>query len=254
MFKNNENRDGYEISAGTLVYQEGRFAGDSHGRELIGYVPWQFPMLEPNSSYEVAWAKLMDQDGFFADYGPTTVERNDPMFLLQKSCCWWSGQSWPYATSQTLKALANVLQTSNPEFVRAEDYVRLLDIFAKSHRKEGKPYLAEALHPDTGSFEGHDGYNHSEHYFHSGFCDLVITGLVGLQPTDADEIVLHPLAPPNWDYLALDGLNLRGRQVSILWDRTGERYKRGKGLMVFVDGQQIAQQSELKPLRAKLPE
>ncbi len=23
------------------------------------------------------------------------------------------------------------------------------------HRKDGKPYLAEALHPDTGSFEGH---------------------------------------------------------------------------------------------------
>ncbi|MFN9346619.1 MAG: MGH1-like glycoside hydrolase domain-containing protein, partial [Planctomycetota bacterium] len=229
MFKNNENRDGYEISAGTLVYQEGRFAGDSHGRELIGYVPWQFSMLEPNSSYEVAWAKLMDSDGFFADYGPTTVERNDPMFLLQKSCCWWSGQSWPYATTQTLKALANVLQTSNSEFVRPEDYVRLLDIYAKSHRKEGKPYLAEALHPDTGSFEGHDGYNHSEHYFHSGFCDLVITGLVGLQPTDADEIVLHPLAPQSWDYLALDGLNLRGRQVSILWDRTGDRYKQGKG-------------------------
>jgi hypothetical protein len=83
MFKNNENRDGYEISAGTLVYQDGRFAGDNHGRELIGYVPWQFSMFEPKSPYEEAWAKLMDTDGFFADYGPTTVERNDPMFLLQ---------------------------------------------------------------------------------------------------------------------------------------------------------------------------
>ena len=254
MFKNNENRDGYQIAAGSLVYQEGRFAGDSHGRELIGYVPWQFPMLEPNSPYEEAWAKLMDSDGFFAAYGPTTVERNDPMFLLQKSCCWWSGQSWPYASTQTLKALANVLQRSDTKIVRPEDYVRLLDIYAKSHRKEGKPYLAEALHPDTGSFEGHDGYNHSEHYFHSGFCDLVITGLVGLQPTDTDEILLHPLAPPSWDYLALDGLNIRGRQVSILWDRTGDRYKRGKGFMVFADGQQIAQQSELTPLRVKLPE
>jgi hypothetical protein len=254
MFKNNENRDGYEISAGTLVYQEGRFAGDSHGRELIGYVPWQFLMLEPGSSYEQAWAKLMSSDGFYADFGPTTVERNDPMFLLQKSCCWWSGQSWPYATTQTLKALANVLQRSDTKIVTPDDYVRLLHIYAKSHRKDSKPYLAEALHPDTGSFEGHDGYNHSEHYFHSGFCDLVITGLVGVQPVHEDVLVLHPLAPKSWDYLALDGLQFRGREVSILWDRTGERYKRGKGLLVFVDGKQIAQQNELNPIRVELPE
>ncbi|MCY3008076.1 MAG: discoidin domain-containing protein [Planctomycetota bacterium] len=252
MFKNNENRDGYEISAGTLVYEQGRFAGDSHGRELIGYVPWQFQMFEPDSPYEVAWAKLMDRDGFFAEFGPSTVERNDPMFLLQKSCCWWSGQSWPYATTQTLKALANVLQRSKSPTVTSEDYVKMLRIYAKSHRKDGKPYLAEALHPDTGSFEGHDGYNHSEHYFHSGFCDLVITGLVGVQPSHADEIILHPLAPSTWDYLALDGLVLRGHEVSILWDRTGERYKLGKGLSVFVDGKRVAQASDLSPIRIDL--
>jgi len=28
------------------------------------------------------------------------------MFHLSPTCCWWSGQSWPYATTQTLKALA----------------------------------------------------------------------------------------------------------------------------------------------------
>ena len=58
---------------------------------------------------------------------------------------------------------------------------KLLRTYALTHRKDGRPYLAEALHPDTGSFEGHDGYNHSEHYFHSSFNDLVITGLVGLR-------------------------------------------------------------------------
>ena len=58
--------------------------------------------------------------------------------------------------------------------------------FALTHRKNGKPYLAEACHPETGSFEGHDGYNHSEHYFHSSFNDLVITGLAGLRPRDDD--------------------------------------------------------------------
>ncbi len=156
VLKNDEERDGHRLRALTRTYESGQYAGDSHGRELIGYVPWQFGLLSGNSPYDKAWMKLMDRDGFYADFGPSTVERNDPMFLLQKSCCWWSGQSWPYATTQTLKALANYLQTGGT-ILSNSDYGVLLSIYARSHRKDGKPYLAEALHPDTGSFEGHDG-------------------------------------------------------------------------------------------------
>src|SRR5262249_61058002 len=115
--------------------------------------------------YEVAWQKLFDKDAFAAAFGPTTVERHDPMFVLKKTCCWWSGQSWPYATSQTLKALANLLQEYDQKVVSPADYVKLLQTFGKTHRKNGRPYLAEACHPDTCSWEGHDGSNATEHYF-----------------------------------------------------------------------------------------
>jgi len=257
MFRNTENRDGYEIPARTLIYEAGRFAGDSHGRELIGYVPWQFnmlPELDPfDDPFDAAWIPLMRRDGFYADYGPTTVERNDPMFLLQKSCCWWSGQSWPYATTQTLKALANRLQLGPSKHVTPENYVDLLGIYSRSHRKQGRPYLAEALHPDTGSFEGHDGYNHSEHYFHSGFCDLVITGLVGIRPSSSDTIEVHPLAPASWDYFALDGVRLQGHDVTILWDRDGDRYQYGAGCTILVDGAVAMRQKSLQPMFLKLP-
>jgi hypothetical protein len=235
VYKNDEERDGHKIKALTKTYESGQFAGDSHGRELIGYVPWQFNMVDRGERYAAAWAKLMERDGFFADFGPTTVERNDPLFLLQKSCCWWSGQSWPYATTQTLKALANLLQRE-PAPVSRADYLKLLTIYAKSHRKNGRPYLAEALHPDTGSFEGHDGYNHSEHYFHSGYCDLVVTGLVGLIPRDDDHLEVNPLAPEEWDYFVLDDVPYRGHRISIVWDKTGDRYRFGPGLHVIVDG------------------
>jgi len=240
VYKNHEERDGHKIKALTKTYEDGQFAGDSHGRELIGYVPWQFNMVARDKKYDVAWSKLMDRDGFYSDFGPSTVERNDPMFLLKNSCCWWSGQSWPYATTQTLKALANVVHSdaagAPSTSVTKADYVKLLQIYAKSHRKNGKPYLAEALHPDTGSFEGHDGYNHSEHYFHSGFCDLVITGLVGLTPRDDETLEVNPLAPTDWDYFALDDVPYRGHRVSVVWDKTGERYKLGAGLYVLIDG------------------
>jgi hypothetical protein len=89
----------------------------------------------------------MDRDGFYADFGLSTVERNAPMFLLKKSCCWWSGQSWPYATSQTLKAMANVTQrdqNSTPDSVPARNhYVKLQQIYARYHRSAGLQVLVD---------------------------------------------------------------------------------------------------------------
>jgi hypothetical protein len=252
MYQRDEVADGFTVKALSLTHQTGRHAGSAFGRELIGYVPWQFGMLDAGMGYEAAWKKLMDRDGFAAPFGPTTVERNDPMFLLKKTCCWWSGQSWPYATSQTLKAMANLLQEYDQKVVTSANYLKLLTTFARTHRKNGKPYLAEACHPDTGSFEGHDSYNHSEHYFHSSFNDLIITGLVGVHPRDDAVFEVKPLAPADWAYFALDGLPYRGHVVSVVWDRDGTRYHRGKGLKLFADGKEIAASDRLAPLTATL--
>jgi hypothetical protein len=253
MYQRDEQADGFTVKALSLTHQTGRHAGSPHGRELIGYVPWQFSMPEGGKGYEIAWQKLREQDGFAAPFGPTTVERNDPMFVLKKTCCWWSGQSWPYATSQTLTALAHLLQEYDQNAVTAADYLKLLQTFAKTHRKNGRPYLAEACHPDTGSFEGHDSYNHSEHYFHSSFNDLVITGLVGLHPRDDDVLDVRPLAPASWPYFAIDGVPYRGHLITILWDRDGTRYQRGKGLRLFADGAELAASDRLAPVSVKLP-
>ncbi|MEZ0264037.1 MAG: discoidin domain-containing protein [Phycisphaerae bacterium] len=245
------DKEGNVVKANTLTYQSGKYAGDPHGRELHGYVPWQFNL--PDKGFESAWRFLMNPDFFFADRGPTTLERNDPQFVLKKSCCWWSGQSWPFATTQTLKAMANLLHNYEQAHVTRADYAKLLRSYSLSHRKNGKPYLAEALHPDTGSFEGHDGYNHSEHYFHSGFCDLVITGLAGLKTRDDDTLDLDPLAPADWDYFALDDVPYRGHRLSIVWDKTGAKYNRGVGLRVLADGREIAASPTLGKLTVKLP-
>lgn len=253
MLLRDEERDGHKMRAQTLTYRSGRYDGNPHGRELIGYVPWQFNLVDDGRGFEQAWQFLTDERYFRAPYGPTTVERDDPQFLLKNSCCWWSGQSWPYATTQTLKAAANLLRNYRQSVFSRDDYVELLQTYSRSHRKHGRPYLAEALHPDTGSFDGHDGYNHSEHYFHSGFCDLVITGLVGLVPRSDEVIEIEPLAPDDWDYFALDDVTYHGRRVSIIWDRDGTRYRRGIGLQVLVDGRSIASAAKLEKLVAPLP-
>ncbi len=245
----NGERDG--IRAKTLTYETGPYAGSSHGRELIGYVPWQFNLPDPG--YEAAWRFLMDSDYFYAPYGPTTVERHDPLFFVSPRCCVWSGNAWPYATTQTLVALANVLNNYEQDVVDADDYFRLLSMYAKSHRKEGRPYVAEAADPDNGSWDGHDSFYHSEHYFHSGFVDLVVTGLVGLRPRSDDTLEVNPLVPESWDYFAIDDVSYHGHRVSVVWDRDGNRYGVGPGLSLVVDGARLENRPDLGRLMVTLP-
>jgi hypothetical protein len=252
MSNQRHERDGHVVERHTLTYQSGQFAGSPAGRELHGYVPWAFRMPDPG--YEAAWQYLMDPSYFAAPFGPTTVERNDPMFLLQPSCCWWSGQSWPFATTQTLKACANLLHFYDQTHITREDYYRLLRGYSASHRKDGVPYIAEALHPDTGSWDGHDAPNHSEHYFHSGFVDLVITGLIGVQADASPNLVVDPLVPRDWDFFALDRLPYRGQLLSIVWDRDGQHYGKGTGLLVFANGTLLASRPDLGKLEFELPQ
>ncbi|HWE95922.1 MAG TPA: discoidin domain-containing protein [Tepidisphaeraceae bacterium] len=251
MFQHDEEKDGFTVKANTLTYQTGKFAGSPHGREEYNYSPWQFNL--PDAGYEGAWQFLMDRNYFFSDFGPTVTERNDPLFLISPNCCVWSGQSWPYATTQTLVAMANLLNSYPQKFVSKEDYFKLLDVYARTHRKDGRPYIAEAANPDTGSWQGHDNFNHSEHYFHSGYTDLIITGLAGLRPRADDVIEVNPLAPESWDYFALDDVAYRGHRVAIVWDKAGRRYGLGAGLHVLVDGKVIASAPALGKLTAKLP-
>jgi hypothetical protein len=239
------------IKATSLTYQTGPYAGNPHGREEIGFVPWQFGLPDPG--YERAWRFLMDPAYFFAPFGPTTTEQHDPLFYVSPTCCVWSGNEWPYATTQTLVAFANLLNDYDQDAVAKKDYVRLLRTYALDQRWQGRPYVAEAANPVTGSWDGHNSFYHSEHYFHSGFVDLVITGLVGLRPRADDSLVVHPLVPDDWPYFALDGVAYHGHTVAIAWDADGTRYGLGTGLLVFVDGRKLATGRALERLAVRLP-
>jgi len=231
-----DEQDG--IRAKTRTYDSGRFAGDPHGRELIGYVPWQFNL--PDARYSGAWRFLMDTAYFLAPYGPTTTERHDPLFLISDRCCYWSGNSWPYATTQTLVAMANLLNNYQQSIVDKHDWFTMLQTYTRTQRLDGRPYIAEGANPDNGSWEGYNSFNHSEHYFHSGYTDLIITGLVGLRPRADDTLEVNPLIPDDWPWFALDDVSYHGRKISVIWDRDGTRYRRGVGLSLYENGKRIA--------------
>ena len=49
-----------------------------------------------------------------------------------------------------------------------------------------------------------------------------------------------------WDWFCLDNVLYHGNIITILWDKTGEKYKKGKGFRVFKNGKEIAFSEKLE--------
>jgi len=223
-------------------------------REAIGFIPWAFGLPDAGKGYETSWAQLADPRGFRAPFGITTAERRHPAFRTHGCCkCEWDGAVWPFATSQTLTALANVLRDYKQPFVTNEDYFDAFLTYTRSHRFDGKPYIGEYLDETTGAWlKGRQ--ERSRYYNHSTYADLLIIGVIGLNPRADDVAEVHPLLPAGtWNWFCLDGVKYHGRMLTIVWDRDGSRYQRGAGLLVFADGTQIARAESLQPVTGRLP-
>ena len=242
-------------------------------RELYGYTPWYFNLPDPD--YEAGWAQLMDPKGFYAPYGPTFAEQRHPDFTISYEGheCQWNGPSWPLATCSVLTALANLLNNYEQDVVDRTDYFETLKIYTRCHRLEREdrkvvPWIDENLNPYTGDwiartrlkswkngtwFAGKGGKERGKDYNHSTYNDLIITGLVGLRPRPDKLVEVNPLLPPRtWDYFCLDNVPYHGRVLTILWDKTGQRYGRGKGLTVLADGKEIASSSTISRITGPL--
>jgi hypothetical protein len=241
-------------------------SGWSNVRELVGYIPWYFDM--PSVKHDVAWKFLFAPEGFVGNYGPTTAERRSPRFRYKEHHeCLWNGPSWPYATTQTLVALANLLNGPPQKIMTDADYFHLLSVYTSSQQirlPDGRmaPWIDEDLDADTGEWIARDiltarhelPKNRGRYYNHSGYADLIITGLIGLRPHAGNEVDVHPLLPADaWEYFALDGLPYHGHLLTIFYDKTGKRYARGKGFQVLCDGRMIAHADKLEDMHASLP-
>ena len=229
----------------------------SPARELHGFTPWYFNI--PPDDYAGAWLQLKDPEGFYAPFGPTTAEQRAPGFKISYTGheCQWNGPSWPYSTSITLTGLANLLNNHPSPPVNASNYFDILQIYAKSHSLQREdetivPWMDENLNPYTGDWisrtrlkiwnngtwdSGKGGVERGKDYNHSTFCDLIITGLMGIRPQEGDILTINPLVPQDtWDYFCLDNVSYKGHKLTVLYDKDGSKYGMGKGFKVFVDG------------------
>ena len=247
----------------------------SSARELLGYIPWYLELVPKNSGYEKAWVQLMDPKGFYAPFGPTTAEQRHRGFKVSYEGheCQWNGPSWPFATAQTLTALANVINDYPQQIVTKDDFFATLKIFTKSHRFRQIPpsgdtivtdqlWIDENLNPFTGDWLARtrmevQNHNHGFkergiYYNHSTYNDIIITSLVGLRPSLDNLLTINPLIPDSWDWFCLDNVLYQGHLITILWDRNGKKYNNGKGLRVYNKGKLVAKCKTIRQLSVSL--
>ncbi|TWT29769.1 Beta-L-arabinobiosidase precursor [Posidoniimonas corsicana] len=225
----------------------------SNAREAIGYIPWVFGIAHPQ--HTPAWRQVTDRAGFWAPAGLTTAERRHPEFRTHGTgTCEWDGAVWPFATSQTLTGMARLLRDAEQDTVTRDDYFEQLLRYANSHQQNGAAYIGEYLDEVTGEWliTGPKAMR-SRFYNHSTFNDLIISGLIGVLPQEDGKLRVHPLVPPNaWNWFCLDGTPCQGHDVTVVWDRDGQRYGRQAGLTLMVDGQTVAHRPDLGPLTYQL--
>jgi hypothetical protein len=226
----------------------------AHVREAIGYMPWYVNMLSADARYNSAWREALDEHGFLAPYGLTTAERRHPQFRTHGCCkCEWDGAIWPFASAQTLTGIANFMNAQQQNVVSDSAYFRLLELYVEAQHHRGRPYVGEYQDEQTGYWLKGD-QERSRYYNHSTFADLIITGLVGLRPRPDSVLEVHPLIPQaKWDWFCLDNLLYHGKIITIVWDKDGTKFNRGKGFSVLVNGKEQARSATLSKLECLLP-
>ncbi|UAY56204.1 MGH1-like glycoside hydrolase domain-containing protein [Arachidicoccus terrestris] len=234
-----------------VKYPNGKFAD---AREEIGFIPWYFNLPTDKKQYAEAWEQLTDTTGFSAPWGITTAERRHPLFRTHGSGhgCEWDGAVWPYATTQTLKGLSNLLNNyKHHNHMTARVFYDALHKYAWAQQKDGKPFIGEYQDEKTGFWLRNNP--RSRYYNHSGFADLIISDLVGIKPALGDKLAIRPLIPEGqWAWFCLDNVRYHGHAITVLWDKDGRHYGHGKGLQIFVDGKVRARSRKLAPITVSL--
>jgi hypothetical protein len=215
------------------------------GRELAGMIPWYFNLPDNSPKYNAAWKHITDTAYLLGQHGLRTNEPSYEYYFKQivffqgQRGSQWNGPSWPFQTSLALTGMANLLNNYQQSVVKSSDYVKQLRLFTQQHfLPEGKINLVENYDPNLGGPIVY--YYWSNHYNHSSYNNLVITGLCGIRPSPGDTLDIHPLVDSTINYFWLDDLIYHGHRLSVKYDRDGEYYHGGKGLTVFVDGKQAS--------------
>ncbi|TKX20774.1 F5/8 type C domain-containing protein [Elsinoe australis] len=230
------------------------------GRELAGFVPWTFGMPDNTDQYNAAWKHLLDTNEFRGPSGMRTVGPTYEYYMRQYRYdaptglreCQWNGPVWPFQVTQVHLGLANLLNSYTQDIITKDTYLDELRRYTQLHYNNGKLDLEEDYEPDKpGPIVG---LARSHHYFHSGYVDLIISGLIGIRPRADDTLEVNPLISTGSDitYFRLQDVAYHGHILTVQYDRDGSRYNQGAGLRVEIDGQEAATSGTLERVTAPI--
>ena len=214
-------------------------------KEVVGVYPFVFGI--PEREHLGAFRSLLSPLEFWGPWPVTTCSMLCPMFTPRVHLCNWNGPVWPHAETLVANALGQAVRTYQSPLVTRDHLFRFLDAYTRLHFEDKgawrQPNVHEEGDADTGDMQG------CPDYFHSTYCDLVISLVGGLVPRPDDDVELSPTAAVAWDHFRIDRIPYHGHQLSIVWDRRadGERYAGApKGYSLYVDGRLVGTRPRLE--------
>ena len=277
-------------------------------REIAG-LSWPWYHGAAHARHAVAWRQLTDPNGFAAKWGVTTTERRHPCYNFSTSVgggpfpTSWNGPVWPYESAKLGTALIRALHDAGHRkalrsfaSISAADFYAFLAQYARMHTRgaardvpAGEPFVGE-------SFHGEDGYwltrellyqrkagdrRRGDHYLHSSYADLVLSGLVGIHVENATVVrasaatssgvtssgatgpgrgvapclVVEPLiGAGQLAWFSASSVRVQGREVAVAFDADGTHFSEDgvAGLAVWLDGRLVAHAPTLQRLAVPL--
>ncbi len=183
---------------------------------------------------------------FLAKFGMASLEKKNPHYMQPFGhSCLWNGPVWPYTFSLCLTGMANLLCDYKAHDVTREQYYDLLHRFVLCHYDNNsvKAFaVREDHHPEENCWLAQ-----AKDYNHSTFVDNVLSGLLGIRPQE-DVLIINPLIPDSWEYFCLTDVCWCGKSLTVVYDKTGEKYQVGRGLTVFVDDLPVKRTDHLQKI------
>jgi len=253
-------------------------------RELFGFMPWYYsdpdkPLIPLSQArkYSHMFNYLLPEkieEGFYAKWGLRTLPKADKCYnysYTHGDC--WNGPSWPFETSRVLHSLAGFLneykskkelglENETPK-ITSNLFGLLLRQYARQHTRtyavndtaltSGSGHIFENLHPDYGYWNNRNimyskqatNKDMGDDYNHSVFCDLVLSGLLGIRNGRTESgiwMVINPLLDPAFTtHFIADGIRYKGHDVTVIYNQ----HTRGEKLRVLVDGVLVAYRDTL---------
>lgn len=217
-------------------------------RELIGYIPFTYGIEDENKLSVLSYLK--DEKVFNAKTGFTTADISHPRFLYNISFheCLWNGYVWPYATSQTINAVNEVIKRHGEKVLTNNDLYSFILKYASMHyliKEDGTTinWIDEMMHPDKLEWttrkilkgwnwrKDKGGYERGKDYNHSSFCDLVLRCLIGIDDT-AETLTVKPTIKGIWKWFKIENLTFHKKTYNIYYDEDGTIFNRGKGVII----------------------